>query len=78
MIILFGIATVVLYVVLFRTATRGSLHNSVRPKKIFKVAAESKVRPLTMVSDDAVIIGERAWTALDDHQLERFLKDSSP
>jgi hypothetical protein len=78
MITLFGITTVVLYVVLFRTATRGSLRNSVRQKKISKVAAESQATPLTVVSDDAVITGERAWTALDDHQLERFLKDSSP
>jgi hypothetical protein len=30
------------------------------------------------VGEDAVVIGEPAWTALDDHQLDRLLKDSSP
>lgn len=78
MITLFVITTVVLYVGLFRTASRRSLRNSMHPKRISRVPADSKVRPLTVVSDDAVIIDERAWTALDDHQLERFLKDSSP
>jgi hypothetical protein len=31
-----------------------------------------------MVSDDAVMLFEPGWTALDDQQLDRFLKSSSP
>jgi hypothetical protein len=78
MIILFGITTFLLYVVLFRMANRKSVRNFPRPKRISKVRAESEAKPLAVVSDDAVMNCERAWTALDDHQLDRLLKDSSP
>jgi hypothetical protein len=77
-IILFGITTFVLYVVFFRMASRWSLSNSVRPKKTSTVPAEFQAQPRAVMNDDAVIVDEQAWTALDDHQLERLLKDSSP
>jgi hypothetical protein len=76
-IILSGVAASVLFVVLFRMANRGSLRDSARPTKVSKVPPKFTVNP-AVVSNDVVIIGERAWTALDDHQLERLLKDSSP
>jgi hypothetical protein len=78
MIILFGITTFVLYVVLFQMANRKSLRNSLRGKKISKAPAESEAKPLAVVNDGAVMICEPAWTALDDHQLDRLLRDSSP
>jgi hypothetical protein len=78
MIILFGITTFVLDVVLFRLTDRGSLRNSPRAKKFSKSPAESEAKPVAVVSDDAVMICAPAWTALDDHQLDRLLKDSSP
>jgi hypothetical protein len=78
MIILFGITTFVLYLVLFRMANRRRERSSASPKRFPRVPADSGVNPRAVVGDDAVLIGEPAWTALDDHQLDRLLKDSSP
>jgi hypothetical protein len=78
MIILFVITTVVLYVVFYRVASRGSLGHVVRPQEIPRTTAKSSVKPLTVAGDRAITAGDRAWTALDDRQLDRLLKDSSP
>jgi hypothetical protein len=43
-----------------------------------EVPADPAANPRAVVGEDAVLTGEPAWTALDDHQLDRFLKDSSP
>ena len=78
MIILFVTTTIALFVVLLQLANRESLRNSRRPRKFSRAPAESAAKPLAVVSDDAVMLCEPAWTALDDHQLDRLLKDSSP
>jgi len=77
MIILFCVTTFVLYLVLFRMANRRRQGSSAHPKRFSKVPADSAANPRGVV-DEAVVSGEPAWTALDDHQLDRLLKDSSP
>jgi len=66
MIILFGVTTFVLYLVLFRMAKRGRQRSSASPKRFSRVPADSAANPRAVVGDDAVLIGEPAWTALDD------------
>jgi hypothetical protein len=78
MIILFGITTFVLYLVLFRMANRRRQGSSAHPKRFSKAPVASAANPRAVVGEEPVVIGEPAWTALDDHQLDRLLKDSSP
>ena len=78
MIILFCVTTFVLYLVLFRIANRRRQRSSAHPKRFSKVPADSAANPRAVVGHDAAVSGEPAWTALDDHQLDRLLKDSSP
>jgi hypothetical protein len=77
MFILFGVTTFVLYLVLFRMANRRRERSSAHPIRFYEVPADSAATR-AVVGEDAVLIGEPAWTALDDHQLDRLLKDSSP
>jgi len=78
MFILFGVTTFVLYLVLFRMANRRRQRSSAHPKRFSKAPADSAANPRAVAGDGAVVIVEPAWTALDDHQLDRLLKDSSP
>jgi hypothetical protein len=59
-------------------ANRRRQRSSAHPKGFYKVPADSAANPRAVVGEDAVLTGEPAWTALDDHQLDRLLKDSSP
>jgi hypothetical protein len=78
MFILFGVTTFVFYLVLFGMANRQRERSSAHPKAFYEVPADSAANPRAVVGEDAVLTGAPAWTSLDDHQLDRFLKDSSP